>query len=803
MATLELLPIPEHIDVPDQLRRDVAAVCALVPPLWDLRAFVAVNPFMGFSNVPIDLAAASIRDGLGGEVFPPIAEYSRRWRRGEFGEEDVVAAARRLGIDPQSARAALVGSPSSGLRWRVPVRTFAEWHDARTGSAWQRTVTRIVGRWCAVHAGAAERPWRLPAAEGLWDRWRAAAQHDRTLDVAGLRGFRMSAARLPADPDAAIAAMLSILHVDAVEREAYLYRLLGTMNGWASWYRRFTWQHDRADVGPVRDLLAILACMDAAVASLAPGARSVPVEPSASAEPWPTEHDRLRLALQEAWEDGFVRRSLAGLRAPARRSRRPRPDAQAVFCIDVRSEVMRRHLEAQSEGIETLGFAGFFGVALREDGDSGRTARCPVLLRPTVPVRVGPRRPGAAPAALASAWSAPGAAFAAAELLGLAFGARMMAQSAGIGPAPDDHEERTAVALPMNAAAAGPAGRADIAESILKFTGLGMHTARVVLLCGHGSHSANNPHAGGLQCGACGGHGGALNARVACALLNDRTVRETLAARGKPLPSDTWFLPAIHDTSTDEVRILDRTAVPASHRAEVARLDAALAAAAEATRAERAARMGIAARRTGLQRLLRRRAADWSETRPEFALAGNATFIAAPRERTRGVNFGGRAFLHEYDATSDPDGEVLRLILSAPVVVASWINLQYFASTVDHAVFGAGDKQLHHRIGGVGVVLGNGGDLRSGLPLQSVRGEDGFPIHDPLRLQVVIEAPTAAIDAALEACPGTRDLADFGWIRLFAMPPGGAGLVRYAAGHVWEPFEHAEQESTSQGSIPA
>lgn len=803
MATLELLPIPDHIEVSDQLRRDVAAVCALVPPLWDLRAFVAVNPFMGFAHVPIDLAAASIRDGLGGEVFPSVAEYARRWRRGEFDDRDVASAARRLGIDPRFARSALTGSALRSVRWRLPVRTFAEWQDARTGSAWQRTVTRIVGRWCAVHAGGSERTWRLPAADGLWDRWRAAARHDRTLDVAGLRGFRMSAARLPADPDAAIAAMLSILGVDAVEREAYLYRLLGTMNGWASWYRRSTWQNDRGDLGPVRDLLAILACMDAAVASLAPEARSCLVEPRTAVDSLPAEQDRLRLALQEAMEDGFVRRSLGGLRAPAERPRRMRPAVQAVFCIDVRSEVIRRHLEASSEEIETLGFAGFFGVALREDGDSGRTARCPVLLRPTVPVRVGPRQASGVPAALATAWSAPGAAFAAAELLGMAFGARMMAHSAGRGPAPDDHEERTAVALPVSAAASGPAGRADLAESILKYSGLGIHTARLVLLCGHGSHSVNNPHAGGLQCGACGGHGGALNARVACALLNDRAVRETLAARGKPLPADTWFLPAVHDTSTDEVRILDRVAVPSTHLPDVERLESVLAAVAEATRSERASRMGIPARRGRLERVLRRRAADWSETRPELALAGNAVFIAAPRARTRGVDLGGRAFLHDYDIASDPDGDVLRLILSAPVVVASWINLQYFASTVDHAVFGAGDKQLHNRIGGVGVVLGNGGDLRPGLPLQSVRGEDGWPIHDPIRLQVVIEAPTEAIDAALEACPGTRDLADFGWIRLFAIPPGAGGLVRYASGHVWEPVEHAEQESTSQGSESA
>ncbi|HEX8915861.1 MAG TPA: putative inorganic carbon transporter subunit DabA, partial [Humisphaera sp.] len=178
---------------------------------------------------------------------------------------------------------------------------------------------------------------------------------------------------------------------------------------------------------------------------------------------------------------------------------------------------------------------------------------------------------------------------------------------------------------------------------------------------------------------------------------------------------------------------------------------------------------------------------DASEVRPEWGLARNAAFVAARRARTRGADLDGRTFLHEYDAAADPDSAVLTLILTAPVVVASWINLQYFASTVDNDAFGCGDKALHNRVGSLGVVLGNGGDLRTGLALQSVHAADGAWFHEPLRLQVVVEAAPAKIEAVLQAQPGVRELVENGWIRLFAIDPAGDGQWRRTAGRGWEP----------------
>ncbi len=308
--------------------------------------------------------------------------------------------------------------------------------------------------------------------------------------------------------------------------------------------------------------------------------------------------------------------------------------------------------------------------------------------------------------------------------------------------------------------------------------------ARLVLLAGHGASTVNNPHASGLDCGACGGHTGEANARVAAAVLNDARVRAGLSDRGVHVPQDTWFVAALHDTTTDEVKLFDADKAPETHRDEIGDLEDWLAAAALLARMERAQLLGLeAGARIDAHVLARSR--DWSQVRPEWGLAGNAAFIAAPRERTAGLDLGGRAFLHSYDCEKDADFSVLELIMTAPMIVASWINLQYYGSTVNNKSFGSGDKTLHNVVGQLGVLEGNAGDLKVGLPLQSVHDGKRF-VHQPLRLNVFIEAPKEAMDAVIEKHARVRELVDNGWLHLFSLADAGATIRRYRGVGRWE-----------------
>jgi uncharacterized protein YbcC (UPF0753/DUF2309 family) len=121
--------------------------------------------------------------------------------------------------------------------------------------------------------------------------------------------------------------------------------------------------------------------------------------------------------------------------------------------------------------------------------------------------------------------------------------------------------------------------------------------------------------------------------------------------------------------------------------------------------------------------------------------------------------------MHSYDPSRDPEGTVLELIMTAPMIVMSWINLQYYASAVDNRAFGSGNKLIHNVTGQLGVLLGNGGDLMTGLPWQAVSNGCKL-VHEPLRLTVVIETLRMAVERVIKKHRTVADLVGNGWLTL-------------------------------------
>jgi len=604
--------------------------------------------------------------------------------------------------------------------------------------------------------------------------------------------------------------------------------MLLRLGGWAAYAARLDWYSELygGKDGKQIEFLAVLTCWEAALLES--------LENSEVNKKWREAKIILsmidvqkdinkqlvqKLILQEAFDFAAQGRIISKFQTqnPIKKTSK-QAKAQAIFCIDVRSEVYRRNLELVDSEIETLGFAGFFAFPINyvPIGHNHGEANCPVLLKtgPTIMEQTLNEHENEKAVnkrvlnhQVEQLWktfkSGAVTCFSFVSLMGLSYLPKLFTDSFGITrpvPHPNDaglsknfSKKKTVslVAQTINNETVGILipQQIQMAKNALKAMSLADNFAKFVLIVGHGASTVNNPHATGYDCGACGGHSGEANARVAAAVLNNLEVRNGLEKEGIHIPENTVFLACLHDTTTDELTIFNEYEVPTFMETDLTSLKQSLANAGRSARSERYLKLESDTKDSDKSILFRSK--DWSQIRPEWGLAGCSAFVVAPRERTKGLDFGGSSFLHSYDWKKDEGFPVLELIMTAPMVVTSWINLQYYGSTVDNKHFGSGNKTLHNVTSGVGVLEGFSGDLRVGLPFQAVHDGEKYQ-HEPLKLNVIIEAPIEAMNAILEKHKMVRDLCDNGWIHLLAMNESGKVSHRYNGNMKWEVIEEKQ-----------
>ena len=785
----------------DSASRDAAErACARIAPTWPLDRFIAVNPFWPLTHKPLPEVAADVAALSGARLLMPRHWYAQEWRAGRLRSEHLREAIAEIGSElTEDDLIALFwsGEPAPSRRPLV-VDTMETLRPHEHEITWRDFVMEKISRFCASYFDDGQAQISGVRKGGFYASWRIAARSDQAPYVfMELGGYRSTVARLPSSADQMLALGCSELGVSVSERERYLSALLLDVNGWSSWcaYLRWTARLEGGDDDHLRELLAIRlawewilfrASDDTIGAEWRLAMTSWPGIDRAARTVWSADWI-LQRAVEIAWLSQLRPQFAQGFGA----ARVATPRLQAAFCLDVRSEVFRRALEAQGEGIQTLGVAGFFGVPVEYAPLAADEARpqLPGLLAPRyrvtdtgTPNRLAASRRGRLNAS--NAWkafkSSSLSSFAFVDAMGLFFG-RSLARDAfrgerhraneheraGLTPI-EDQKRRPRLTSHLDGEPLSAETRCEIAASIVRTMGLTRDFARVVLFVGHGSETRNNPHGAGLDCGACGGQPGEANARAAAALLNDADVRVGLAARGVDIPATTLFVGALHNTTTDEVTLFDEGT--ASHQADLAAVREVVDRAGAVARRERARMFDTGNLTDGeLHAAAVKRARNWAEVRPEWGLAGNAAFIIAPRERSRHIDLGGRVFLHDYRFEDDKQAAVLEAIMTGPVVVAHWINLQYYASTVDNVRYGCGNKVLHNIVGGhLGVFEGNGGDLRIGLSLQSLHDGEKW-VHAPLRLAVFIEASRGAIDHVLQKHSKVNELVENEWLHLFQL----------------------------------
>ncbi len=500
-----------------------------------------------------------------------------------------------------------------------------------------------------------------------------------------------------------------------------------------------------------------------------------------------TELQEVFRLFQDAFEWSYYDGVIAGLKlGKSPEKKETIPSFQALFCIDERECSLRRHIENIDPHCETLGTPGFFGVEFYLQPENGNfyDKLCPAPVTPKYLIKefgVTEKRKhdhfytphthtffGGILAAIGfGVWAAV-------RLLQNIFRPVM---SPAISNAfahmnkesqltiENSHIEDRENGLQIGFTIEEMATRV---EGVLRGIGLTKNFAPIVYVMAHGSSSANNPHHGAHDCGACSGRPGSVNARVLSFMANHPKVRQLLLNKGVAIPIETQFVGGLHDTAADQISYYDEQILCGKnvefHSNNISSFEKAL----DLNALERSRRFASINSKMGLQKVrkeIQKRSVSMFEPRPELGHGTNTLCVIGNRNLTKGLFLDRRAFLNSYDHSSDPKGKLLTGIMRPIGPVCGGINLEYYFSRVDNYKLGAGTKLPHNVMGLIGVANSSDGDLRPGLPLQMIE------VHDPVRLLVIVEHFPEVVLKTIQSAPEMYEWYINEWIHLMVVNP--------------------------------
>jgi len=775
------------------LSNSIKNASTVIGNTWPLYTFVASNPLSGYQKHSFRDAADLSEKHLKANTFPKPHLFRQALRKGDIDNEVLITLLRHEGFQE---------SPEFYLSQMESV-------TKETIENQNHQLDKIMSKWLAAFMDEGLAEWDMPyKSEGFYAAWRILAVYDSEIGKTALKD-------IPKGSTLALEQILADFSETEIE-EIFTYHL-AALPGWTGYIKHRSSSNTDWQINYPITLEHYLAARLWTAKKL-----GLPVKADAKKPTDQKDGNRLKYTWLKAWEQtwqiNLVKSLETELDKPSTHQRKA-PEAQMVFCIDTRSELIRRHVEA-SGNYETFGYAGFFGITMDyqslEDGITRKS--CPPIVNSSYHVtelaqenkneklssfKSKNRRSLFKDYFLKRMKNMLPSAFGYVEGSGLFYGLSLIGRT--IVPRQlyrlnkkdkvngfETYCEPNIESYNGGDATHGIPITEKVAIVKSAFALMGWKEfAPLVLFVGHGSHSANNPFESSLDCGACAASPGRHNARMLAKLANLNEVRTVLATEHSiRIPENTLFLGAEHNTTTDSIVIFDSEVI-STHSHLVEKLKADLGVAQQTATNDRLGRKKKSVS------LSQKKANNWSETRPEWGLAKNSGFIIGKRSISENLNLDSRCFLHSYDWELDEDGSALEGIILGPMTVTQWINNHYYFSTVDNETFGGGSKIAHNITGKFGVVQGNGGDLNMGLPIQSLFETDDDMYHQPLRLTVVIQAPIARVSEIIAKNEGTKTLVDNEWVHLLAVDPTQNNeIFKYEKSIKWKVY-------SSRGSVTA
>lgn len=747
-----------------ELQNKINEAESVIGKTWPLYFFVTANPLAGYENLPFSNALEKAGNLWGARMLPKGRVFRQAWKEGMVDPATIEKLLKDSGRNE---------SPEHYLHVMEAAAMSQELNK-------YHELDRLTVKWLSLFLDEGMAAWPMPFKEmGFYTAWRKLIIYDE--DLSSKLG-----SSIPKTPEEALSRILT--NFDEKDHVEIFKRHLAALPGWAGFikYRvqnQSIWNKEYPI--SLMDFLAVRLWMARCL--------RVSIIPEL---PKQKDHELLSLkylwlqAWEQTWQNKFLSKIKESIAQPVV-EKTSRPDAQLVFCLDSRSEVIRRLVE-KAGNYETFGSAGSFALPMNyrspENGLINKSSPAMVdshYLVHEEPIQNHPdqspdfkkeeKKLSAYKYFLHRMKNILPSAFGYVEGSGFYYGAfilmRLFKPNTADKMMLHHHKKVERIYEPHICPVDQKGSLVEISlDEKVKlvrgaFDSCGWRTfAPLVVFTGHASHSANNPFASSLDCGACAGNPGKRNARTLARLCNDKEVQKELREKYDiDIPEDTLFIAGEHITSSDEVELFDDY-VPESHQQILQKVKKDLLKVKTQMTAERLNEPQDA---TALAKI---KSNSWSETRPEYGLSGHAGYIIGPRSLTLNGEFHD-CLLSSYDWHLDKDGSILKGIMQGPLLVCQWISDHYYFATVDNDIFGAGSKITHNVTGRFGVVQGNGSDLKMGLPLQSLMRSDEEVFHNPIRLNTYIQAPTRFLKEILASDEKLRSLVKNEWIYLFVMDP--------------------------------
>ena len=792
-----------------------------LPSQTPLKDFIHHNSLHAFQQMKFYEAIFSASKIFGYQVTLQLANYRQLYRDGRISKEVLDKV-----IEGRKGKDAL-----SEWRKKVLETQFNEHNEPRIGKLylnWKKVykmdmdtlVHPLLFRVLCSYLDQGISVWSFPVeAEGLLSAI-------RTLEQTALSSFFRTkrSRKMLLEGKTDLHSLLKIVVGDEAYFEQYLFDQQFEHRGWSGMAAVLE-NHPDALLQPIpitlSDLIALELLMEIDQLDYKFGeGRWSPLSTVVSVEPVnlfdKVKCDELMevfVILQDAFEWSYYDNVLSGISTlrksiPEKIASPADKSFQAVFCIDERECSLRRHVENIDKSCETLGMPGFFGVEFYFQAAGAK------FIDKLAPAPVTPKHlikefnvKGERPHELMytnrthtlvggylSSFTFGFLAFL--RLIQNLFSPKMSPAISNAfahmykesmltveNKSPDDIHEGLQVGFTVDE-------MATRVENALRNIGLISDFAPIIYMVAHGSSSANNPHHGAHDCGACSGRPGSVNARVFSAMANHKGVRAVLADRGIAIPDQTQFIGALHDTAADQIEFYDESilseANKVSHKKNVLVFESAL----NWNAKERSRRFASINTRLSLEKVreaIRRRSVSFFEPRPELGHGTNSICVIGNRTLTKGLFLDRRAFLNSYYYRFDPKGELLLNVMRPIGPVCGGINLEYYFSRVDNYKLGAGTKLPHNVMGLIGVANSSDGDLRPGLPLQMIE------VHDPVRLLIIVEHFRDVVLETIKKESATYEWYQNEWVHLVALDPETGGYYYFSEGafHEYVPTSQA------------